>query len=101
MPSLRYEHTWPPKGLLQVSWLDGRWHVGFENGMKMTPIFTIIFVSQMLMSLAQPPEVGSAAETAAAARAGHRSTLPLAAERIPFVLRFLYRKRNSRYHQSC
>ena len=35
------------------------------------------------MSLAQPPEVGSAAETAAAARAGHRSTLPLAAERIP------------------
>ena len=33
------------------------------------------------MSLAQPPEVGSAAETAAAARAGHRSTLPLAAER--------------------
>ena len=28
-------------------------------------------------------KVGSAAETAAAARAGHRSTLPLAAERIP------------------
>ena len=36
------------------------------------------------MSLAQPPEVGSAAETAAAARAGHRSTLPLAAERDSF-----------------
>ena len=40
------------------------------------------------MSLAQPPEVGSAAETAAAARAGHRSTLPLAAERDSF--RFIY-----------
>ena len=39
------------------------------------------FVAFRVMSLAQPPEVGSAAETAAAARAGHRSTLPLAAER--------------------
>ena len=24
-------------------------HVGFENGMKMTPIFTIIFISKMLI----------------------------------------------------
>ena len=38
-------------------------------------------LSVIQLSLAQPPEVGSAAETAAAARAGHRSTLPLAAER--------------------
>ena len=42
---------------------------------------------QLKMSLAQPPEVGSAAETAAAARAGHRSTLPLAAERDSLVLK--------------
>ena len=45
------------------------------------------------MSLAQPPEVGSAAETAAAARAGHRSTLPLAAERdslLDTIPDFLY-----------
>ena len=39
------------------------------------------FVAFRVMSLAQPPEVGSAAETAAAAWAGHRSPLPLAAER--------------------
>ena len=25
-----------------------KWQVGFENGMKMTPIFTIIFISKML-----------------------------------------------------
>ena len=25
-----------------------KWQVGFENGMKMTPIFTIIFSSEML-----------------------------------------------------
>jgi hypothetical protein len=25
-----------------------KWHVGFENGMKMTPIFTTIFISKML-----------------------------------------------------
>ena len=26
-----------------------RWHVGFENGMKMAPIFTISFISKMLI----------------------------------------------------
>ena len=26
-----------------------QWPVGFENGMKMTPIFTIIFISKMLI----------------------------------------------------
>ena len=26
-----------------------KWHVGFENDMKMTPIFTIIFSSKMLI----------------------------------------------------
>ena len=25
-----------------------KWQVGFENGMKLTPIFTIIFISKML-----------------------------------------------------
>ena len=25
-----------------------KWHVEFKNGMKMTPIFTIIFISKML-----------------------------------------------------
>ena len=24
-----------------------KWHVGFENGMKMTSIFTIIFISKL------------------------------------------------------
>ena len=34
----------------QVSMLiSQRWQVGFENGMKMTPIFTIIFISKMLI----------------------------------------------------
>ena len=28
------------------------WQVGFENGMKMTPIFTIIFNSKMLIKSA-------------------------------------------------
>ena len=27
-----------------------KWQVGFENDMKMTPIFTIIFISKMLIS---------------------------------------------------
>ena len=26
-----------------------KWYVGFENGRKMTPIFTIIFISKMLI----------------------------------------------------
>ena len=26
-----------------------KWQVGFENGMKMTPIFIIIFISKMLI----------------------------------------------------
>ena len=26
-----------------------KWHVGFENGMKMTPIFTIIFNLKILI----------------------------------------------------
>ena len=29
-----------------------KWQVGFENGMKMTPIFTIIFSSKMLFDSA-------------------------------------------------
>ena len=29
-----------------------KWQVGFENGMKMTPIFTIIFNSKMLIKSA-------------------------------------------------
>ena len=29
-----------------------KWQVGFENGMKMTPIFTIIFSSEMLFDSA-------------------------------------------------
>merc|ERR1712051_489276 len=51
MPSLRYEHTWPPKGLLQVSWLDGRWHVGFENGLsrlKISKNFHFFWFSHIL-----------------------------------------------------
>ena len=28
--------------------VDLKWQVGFENGMKLTPIFTIIFISKML-----------------------------------------------------
>ena len=55
MPPQRYELTCPPKGLLLVLLtmgklaVDGRWHVGFKYGMKMTPIFTIIFISKMLI----------------------------------------------------
>ena len=29
-----------------------KWQVGFENGIKMTPIFTIIFNSKMLIKCA-------------------------------------------------
>ena len=32
MPSLRYEHTWPPTTTGKLA-VDGRWNVGFENGM--------------------------------------------------------------------
>ena len=28
--------------------VDDRWQVGFENGKKITPIFTVIFISKML-----------------------------------------------------
>ena len=47
MPFQRYELIYPPKGFRQVkSAVSLKWHVGFENGIKMTPFFTIILISK-------------------------------------------------------
>ena len=50
MPFQRYELIYPPKAFRRVkSAVPLKWQVGFENGTKMTPIFTIIFSSKMLI----------------------------------------------------
>ena len=41
LPKVHTVHTGKSAVALQ-------WQVGFENGMKLTPIFTIIFISKML-----------------------------------------------------
>ena len=50
LPFQRYSWLYPPKDCRWVkSAVSLKWHIGFENGIKMTHIFTIIFISKMLI----------------------------------------------------
>ena len=50
LPFQTYRWLYPPKAFRRVkSAVTLKWQVGFENGIKMTPIFTIIFISKMLI----------------------------------------------------
>jgi hypothetical protein len=50
MPLQQYKLIYLPKAFRWVNYLIAlKWHVGYKNDMKMKPIFTIIFISKMLI----------------------------------------------------